>query len=144
MYLLSLPLKPAKIEILNVATSSTASVTSDLLVFFRVVEMTGDIAPDMRAIASADLIVTTPEKWDGVSRSWQNRNYVQKVTLVIIDEIHLLGLCFICIYFIDVTAFDLWDFSRLLLLFLAEITCKTFHFEIFIWTTIWLVFPFFR
>ena len=95
--------------------------------------MTGDIAPDMRAIASADLIVTTPEKWDGVSRSWQNRNYVQKVTLVIIDEIHLLGLCFICIYFIDVTAFD---FSRLLFLFFAKITCKTFHFEIFIWTTI--------
>ncbi|XP_067947750.1 activating signal cointegrator 1 complex subunit 3-like [Watersipora subatra] len=57
----------------------------------KVVEMTGDIAPDMRAIAAADLIVTTPEKWDGVSRSWQNRNYVQKVTLVIIDEIHLLG-----------------------------------------------------
>jgi len=53
--------------------------------------MTGDIAPDMKAIAAADLIVTTPEKWDGVSRSWQNRSYVQKVTLVIIDEIHLLG-----------------------------------------------------
>ena len=63
----------------------------DWLNCFRVVEMTGDIAPDMRAIAAADLIVTTPEKWDGVSRSWQNRNYVQKVTLVIIDEIHLLG-----------------------------------------------------
>lgn len=55
--------------------------------------MTGDVAPDMKAIAAADLIVTTPEKWDGVSRSWQNRNYVQKVTLVIIDEIHLLGEC---------------------------------------------------
>ena len=84
--------------------------------------MTGDIAPDMRAIASADLIVTTPEKWDGVSRSWQNRNYVQKVTLVIIDEIHLLGLCFICIYmyFFDVTACGSQDFSLLLILFLAK------------------------
>lgn len=53
--------------------------------------MTGDVTPDMRAIAQADLIVTTPEKWDGVSRSWQNRSYVQKVSILIIDEIHLLG-----------------------------------------------------
>lgn len=59
--------------------------------FNRVVELTGDVTPDMRAIAEADLIVTTPEKWDGVSRSWQNRSYVQKVSILIIDEIHLLG-----------------------------------------------------
>uniref|UniRef100_A0A667ZUV8 Activating signal cointegrator 1 complex subunit 3 n=1 Tax=Myripristis murdjan TaxID=586833 RepID=A0A667ZUV8_9TELE len=57
----------------------------------KVVELTGDVTPDMRAIARADLIVTTPEKWDGVSRSWQNRSYVQKVAILIIDEIHLLG-----------------------------------------------------
>ena len=57
----------------------------------RVVELTGDVTPDMRAIAKADLIVTTPEKWDGVSRSWQTRNYVKAVSLIVIDEIHLLG-----------------------------------------------------
>ncbi|NXU50371.1 ASCC3 protein, partial [Turnix velox] len=57
----------------------------------KVVELTGDVTPDMRAVAQADLIVTTPEKWDGVSRSWQNRSYVQKVSILIIDEIHLLG-----------------------------------------------------
>uniref|UniRef100_W5NIJ2 Activating signal cointegrator 1 complex subunit 3 n=1 Tax=Lepisosteus oculatus TaxID=7918 RepID=W5NIJ2_LEPOC len=57
----------------------------------KVVELTGDVTPDMRAIAQADLIVTTPEKWDGVSRSWQNRSYVQKVAILVIDEIHLLG-----------------------------------------------------
>ncbi|NXL77668.1 ASCC3 protein, partial [Leptocoma aspasia] len=57
----------------------------------KVVELTGDVSPDMRAIAQADLIVTTPEKWDGISRSWQNRSYVQKVAILIIDEIHLLG-----------------------------------------------------
>ena len=39
----------------------------------RVVELTGDMAPDIRAIEQADVIVTTPEKWDGISRSWQNR-----------------------------------------------------------------------
>lgn len=58
---------------------------------YRVVELTGDVTPDMKSIARADLIVTTPEKWDGVSRSWQNRSYVQKVSILIIDEIHLLG-----------------------------------------------------
>ncbi|ESO93256.1 hypothetical protein LOTGIDRAFT_189896 [Lottia gigantea] len=56
-----------------------------------VVELTGDVTPDMRAVAKADLIVTTPEKWDGVSRSWQTRNYVKSVNLLVIDEIHLLG-----------------------------------------------------
>jgi len=39
----------------------------------KVVELTGDTSPDIRAIEKADLIVTTPEKWDGISRSWQNR-----------------------------------------------------------------------
>lgn len=56
-----------------------------------VIELTGDVTPDARAIANADVVVTTPEKWDGVSRSWQTRGYVQKVALVVIDEIHLLG-----------------------------------------------------
>lgn len=39
----------------------------------KVVELTGDTAPDIRAIEKADVIVTTPEKWDGISRSWQTR-----------------------------------------------------------------------
>jgi len=58
---------------------------------FTVVELTGDHSPDIRLLEKADIIVTTPEKWDGISRSWQKRNYVQKVALVVIDEIHLLG-----------------------------------------------------
>lgn len=53
--------------------------------------MTGDNTPDARALLSADIIVVTPEKWDGISRSWQARAYVTKVALVVIDEIHLLG-----------------------------------------------------
>ena len=44
-----------------------------------------------RALQAADLIIATPEKWDGISRNWQNRAYVQKVSLLVIDEIHLLG-----------------------------------------------------
>ena len=57
----------------------------------KLVELTGDNTPDTRTIRDADIIVSTPEKWDGISRSWQTRRYVQKVSLVIIDEIHLLG-----------------------------------------------------
>ncbi len=55
------------------------------------VELTGDVSPDVRAIQESSVIVTTPEKWDGVSRSWQTRNYVRSVSLIVIDEIHLLG-----------------------------------------------------
>lgn len=55
------------------------------------VELTGDNTPDTRTIRDANIIITTPEKWDGISRSWQTRDYVRKVSLVIIDEIHLLG-----------------------------------------------------
>ena len=57
----------------------------------RLVELTGDNTPDTRTIRDADIIITTPEKWDGISRSWQTRSYVRQVSLVIIDEIHLLG-----------------------------------------------------
>ena len=53
--------------------------------------VSGDYTPDMRALLGADVIICTPEKWDGISRSWQNRAYVKKVALLVIDEIHLLG-----------------------------------------------------
>ncbi|ORY79832.1 antiviral helicase SLH1 [Protomyces lactucae-debilis] len=57
----------------------------------KLVELTGDNTPDTSKITSADIIITTPEKWDGISRSWKNRGYVRDISLVIIDEIHLLG-----------------------------------------------------
>ena len=56
-----------------------------------VVELTGDFTPDLEALKKASLVITTPEKWDGISRNWQHREYVRQVALVIIDEIHLLG-----------------------------------------------------
>ena len=57
----------------------------------RVIELTGDSAPELGQLQRADIIVTTPEKWDGVSRMWEQREYVKKVSLIILDEIHLLG-----------------------------------------------------
>lgn len=40
--------------------------------------MTGDFTPDLMALLSADIIISTPEKWDGISRSWHSRSYVMK------------------------------------------------------------------
>jgi len=57
----------------------------------RVVEFTGDVSPDPGILRRADILITTPEKWDGASRMWKRRDYVKDVRLVIIDEIHLLG-----------------------------------------------------
>ena len=57
----------------------------------RVIELTGDFTPDLEALMLADVLITTPEKWDGISRNWNNRSYVAKSGLLIFDEIHLLG-----------------------------------------------------
>jgi activating signal cointegrator complex subunit 3 len=56
-----------------------------------VLELTGDHTPDMQALQRAKIIITTPEKWDGISRSWRKRSYVKQVQLLILDEVHLLG-----------------------------------------------------
>jgi activating signal cointegrator complex subunit 3 len=56
-----------------------------------VLELTGDYTPDLEALTTADVLITTPEKWDGISRSWANRSYVSNSGLLIFDEIHLLG-----------------------------------------------------
>jgi activating signal cointegrator complex subunit 3 len=57
-----------------------------------VVELTGDVTPDMALLKKAHVIITTPEKWDGITRGWKQRQYVKQVGLLIIDEIHLLGV----------------------------------------------------
>eukprot|EP01138_Halocafeteria_seosinensis_P005687 gb/GECG01005814.1/.p1 GENE.gb/GECG01005814.1/~~gb/GECG01005814.1/.p1 ORF type:complete len:2316 (+),score=249.07 gb/GECG01005814.1/:1-6948(+) len=61
------------------------------LLGYKIVELTGDHAPDLKSLKEANIVVTTPEKWDSISRSWQKRPYVKKVGLVIMDEIHMLG-----------------------------------------------------
>jgi activating signal cointegrator complex subunit 3 len=58
---------------------------------FKLVELSGDVTPDIGALTTADILCTTPEKWDGISRNWQVRGYVTSVQLVIFDEIHMLG-----------------------------------------------------
>lgn len=57
----------------------------------KVVELTGDSLPDPRDVRDATIVITTPEKFDGISRNWQTRKFVQNVSLIIMDEIHLLA-----------------------------------------------------
>jgi len=40
----------------------------DNLLGYRVEELTGDVNPDKLVIESSSIIITTPEKWDGITR----------------------------------------------------------------------------
>ncbi|KAJ2162499.1 Pre-mRNA splicing [Coemansia sp. RSA 552] len=56
----------------------------------RVAELTGDSQLTKQQITETQLIVTTPEKWDVVTRKGGEGSYTTLVRLVIIDEVHLL------------------------------------------------------
>ncbi|CAI0434744.1 unnamed protein product [Linum tenue] len=58
---------------------------------FKVVELTGETATDLKLIEKGQIIISTPEKWDALSRCWKQRKNVQLVSLFIIDELHLIG-----------------------------------------------------
>ncbi|CDJ67229.1 LOW QUALITY PROTEIN: hypothetical protein ENH_00032560 [Eimeria necatrix] len=53
-------------------------------------ELTGDANLTREKIEETQVIVTTPEKWDIITRKAGERAYTQLVRLVIFDEIHLL------------------------------------------------------
>jgi pre-mRNA-splicing helicase BRR2 len=57
----------------------------------KVRELSGDVNLSRAELADTQIIVTTPEKWDVVTRKpGEARSFTQLVRLVIIDEIHLL------------------------------------------------------
>ena len=55
-------------------------------------ELTGDTDQmQLKSVQSASIIITTPEKWDSVTRKWKDHlRLVQMVKLVLIDEVHIL------------------------------------------------------
>ncbi|KAK3987108.1 nucleotide-sugar transporter-domain-containing protein [Cladorrhinum sp. PSN332] len=55
-------------------------------------ELTGDTSQaEMRRVGDASIIVTTPEKWDSITRKWQDhKRLLQLVELFLIDEVHIL------------------------------------------------------
>ncbi|KFY24405.1 hypothetical protein V493_05264 [Pseudogymnoascus sp. VKM F-4281 (FW-2241)] len=56
----------------------------------QVSELTGDRQLTKQQIADTQIIVTTPEKWDVITRKATDMSYTNLVRLIIIDEIHLL------------------------------------------------------
>jgi len=58
----------------------------------QVAALTGDTdATQLRNVQHASIIVTTPEKWDSMTRKWKDhRKLMQTVKLFLIDEVHIL------------------------------------------------------
>lgn len=76
----------------------------------KVVLLTGETSTDLKLLGKGDIIVSTPDKWDILSRRWKQRKNVQNVSLFIVDEVHLIGgengvrtqHCYtVCLYFRD-------------------------------------------
>jgi len=56
-----------------------------------VVMLTGETSADLKLLAKGNVIISTPDKWDVLSRRWKQRKNVQNVNLFILDEAHLIG-----------------------------------------------------
>ncbi|CAH2236758.1 jg14251 [Pararge aegeria aegeria] len=57
----------------------------------KVVQLTGETATDHKLLNKGQIIITTAEKWDVLSRRWKVRKSVQSVSLFIVDALQLLG-----------------------------------------------------
>jgi len=57
----------------------------------KVAELTGETTQDLKILEKADIIISTPERWDMISRRWRSRKSVTSINLFIVDEIHLIG-----------------------------------------------------
>ena len=55
-------------------------------------ELTGDSDQNhLRSVQGANIIVTTPEKWDSVTRKWKDHERLMRmIKLFLIDEVHIL------------------------------------------------------
>lgn len=58
----------------------------------QVAELTGDTDnTQLRNVQHASIIITTPEKWDSMTRKWKDhQKLMQMVKLFLIDEVHIL------------------------------------------------------
>ncbi|KAI5074534.1 hypothetical protein GOP47_0010495 [Adiantum capillus-veneris] len=57
----------------------------------RVAELTGDTTVDAKILEKSQIVISTPERWDLLSRRWKQRKHIQQVSLFIVDEFHLIG-----------------------------------------------------
>lgn len=57
----------------------------------KVVCLTGETGTDLKLLAKGNIVISTPEKWDVLSRRWKQRKNVQNISLFIVDELQLIG-----------------------------------------------------
>ena len=54
-------------------------------------QLTGETATDLKLLEKSSIIIATPQRWDLISRRWKQRKNVQTVSLLLVDELHLIG-----------------------------------------------------
>ncbi|KAL8428509.1 hypothetical protein ACSSS7_007174 [Eimeria intestinalis] len=57
----------------------------------KVTELTGDLHADLKLLEQSHIILSTPDKWDFLSRRWKTRKVLQSVRLFLVDDLHLLN-----------------------------------------------------
>ncbi len=55
-----------------------------------VTKLTGETTADLKLLQQGQVVLSTPENWDILSRRWKTRKNVQIVKLFIVDELHLI------------------------------------------------------
>ncbi|GKE53314.1 DExH-box ATP-dependent RNA helicase DExH12-like protein [Tanacetum coccineum] len=53
--------------------------------------LTGEPATDLKLLEKSQIIISTPDRWEALSRRLKQRKHVQQVSLFIVDELHLIG-----------------------------------------------------
>ncbi|OAF66385.1 hypothetical protein A3Q56_05891 [Intoshia linei] len=53
--------------------------------------LSGDIPTDLKTLAKSDVIFSTPENWDVLSRRWKQRKHVQNIGCFIADNLNILS-----------------------------------------------------
>ena len=56
-----------------------------------VVQLTGETSSDLALLKQGHIIISTCAHWDQMSRRWKQRKGVQNISLIIIDELHMIG-----------------------------------------------------
>ena len=77
--------------IVNVTYEEWKTSFESIIEDIQVVKLTGILQTDLKLLQQGNIILATSEQWDVISRRWMKRKHVQKVSMFICDEIHLLS-----------------------------------------------------
>mmetsp|Transcript_62196 Transcript_62196/g.148187 ORF Transcript_62196/g.148187 Transcript_62196/m.148187 type:complete len:2144 (+) Transcript_62196:214-6645(+) len=57
----------------------------------KIAMLSGDTVADNKTLERCNIVLSSPDSWDMLSRRWRQRKQVQNVALLIVDEVHLIG-----------------------------------------------------